>query len=79
MVLKDLDTKPNFEGMVGDSPPIMTLTKRLLVWVFIVMEKVDKILHNHWKWGSKKIVKSWHFDFDTCFVDVDTFLYGFEF
>jgi hypothetical protein len=43
MVLKDLDTKPNFEGMVGDSPPIMTLTKRLLVWVFIVMEKVDKI------------------------------------
>jgi hypothetical protein len=65
--------------MVGDSPPIMTLTKRWLVWVFIVMEKADKILHNHWKRGSNFFLKSWHFDFDTCFAPVDTFLYGFEF
>jgi hypothetical protein len=54
--LKDY-TKPNFEPMVGDSPSIMNFIERWLVWVFIVMKKVDKILHNHWKWGSKKITK----------------------
>jgi len=53
----------------------MTLAKDWLVWFFKMVIKVNKILHDGWKWGSQNIfLKKWHVDFDAITTHVDILL-----